>query len=257
MNQAGSVKSAQRVVAILRDFAEKRRAQRAAEVARAIDAPISSCVALLSTLVGQGVLFYDEMNRSYIPTAALRDLTDWLVDQNPLEKQAIYFARRLNRELGTPTAVTRRSGLYLEWLYTLGVRTMAAGDFRPLCKTINGRAVLSTMPDSEIAELVAAHNERFGREDYIEPSVITERARAARYAGYASGLTSLVPGFAAICFPIKDDDCGEEVLLTVQLPACDLGRREHRVVETARRMIPWLAAHSMGRTHVGNANRHM
>lgn len=257
MNQAGSVKSAQRVVAILRDFATKQRAQRAAEVARAIGAPISSSVALLSTLVDQGVLFYDEMTRSYIPTVALREMTDWLVEQNPLEKRAIYFARRLNRELGAPTAVTRRSGLYLEWLYTLGVKTMIPGDVRPLCKTINGRAVLSTMVDSEIAEFVAAHNERFGREDYIDPSVLMERARTARAAGYASGLTSLVPGLAAICFPIKDDDCGEEILLTVQLPACDLGRREHRIVETARRIIPLIAAHSMVRTHVATGNRYM
>ena len=244
MNQVGSVKSAQRVFAILRVFSEEQRALRAAEVARSIDAPISSCVALLSTMVDQGALFYDETTRCYAPTIDLRQLTDWLVEENPLQKKAIYFARRLYRELGTPIAVTRRAGLYVEWLYTLRVTKLTAGQTRPLCETINGLAVLTQMSDPEIKEIVAAHNDSFGRENRIDPTRMLERVRAARGAGYASGLTALVPGLAAICFVIEDDACGEEVLLTVQLPADELRRRERRIVDVARRIIPDLTVGS-------------
>jgi DNA-binding IclR family transcriptional regulator len=125
---------------------------------------------------------------------------------------------------------------------------MTPGDVRPLCKTVNGGAVFSLMSDSEVAEIVSAHNERFGREDYIQPAAILERTRTARAVGYASGRSTLVPGCAAICFALEDEERGEELLLTVELPASDLSRREHRVVEAARRVIPALAATSAGRS---------
>jgi IclR family KDG regulon transcriptional repressor len=246
MNQATSVKSARRVLQILNDFAGKRRPQRAAEVARAIDAPISSCVALLGTMVEEGVLFYDETARTYVPTTKLRELSEWIVDVNPLEKRAIYFAKRLYRELGTPMAVTRRAGLYVEWLYVLGAVRPAPGELRPLCRTINGRAVLSHMSDADVREFVCAHNERFGRENYIDLGSLLDRVRAARAAGYASGDAPLVPGFGAICFAIEDDDCGEEVLLTVEVPAAELRLREARIVDAARRLIPDLGSRRGG-----------
>ena len=117
---------------------------------------------------------------------------------------------------------------------------MAPGDLRPLCKTVNGRAALSHMPDREIIAFVDAHNECFGRENYIDHASIVDRVQAARKAGYASGVAPLAPGFAAICFAITDPSEGDEILLTMQVPAAELRHRESRIVDVARRMIPGL-----------------
>lgn len=241
MNDIGNVKSAGRVFAILRHFDEERRPRRAAELARATGMPLSSCIALLATMVDQCVLRYDDTTRCYAPTLELRRLTDWLCDHNPLETRAIYFARRLYRELGAPTAVTRRAGLYLEWIYTLRVPKLSPGQVRPLCKTINGVASLSHLRDPEIEQIVAAHNECFGRQHLVDRAAILARAHAAKGRGYASGIASIAPGLAAICFVMEDEAAGEEVLLTVQVPAVDLKDRERRIVNTVSRMIPELA----------------
>ncbi len=241
MTDVGNVKSAARVFAILRDFADKRRPQRAVEIARAIGIPLSSCVALLATMVEQGVLRYDAIDRTYTPTQELRRLGEWLTDDNPLERRAIYFARRLHRELGAPMAVTRRAGLYLEWLYTLRVPRLSPGEVRPLCKTINGLASLSHLRDDEIEQIVAAHNDRFGRQHAVDGAAILARAHVAKGRGYASGAATIAPGQAAICFVMEDEAAGEEVLLTVQVPAGELQQRERRIVSTVSRMIPELS----------------
>jgi DNA-binding IclR family transcriptional regulator len=242
-----NVKSAQRVFMILRRFAEARRPLRPAELARVLGIPISSCIAILATMVDEGVVWYDETNRSYAPTATLRRLTDWIESENPVEAKAVYLARRLHRELGAPTAVTRRAGLYLEWLYTLGVAKLTPGQTRPLCKTVNGLAVLSDMSDHEVEEFVEAHNERFGRQQRVDGRAMLERVRALRGRGYVSGLTPLVPGLAAICFLIADESDGEEVLLTVEVPGNDLDLLERKVVNAVRRLIPAPLTRSMAR----------
>ena len=242
MSDIGNVKSAERVLFILEYFAEKRRPQRANEIAQSLGIPISSCMALLLTMVARDVLVYDNQGKTYAPTSKLRELSNWMQVEDGLEQKAIRSARRLHRELGQPVAVCRRSGLFIEWLYTLDVTKLHVGERRPVFQTVNGLALLAGMTDCEIETLVEAHNERFGRQGSVTFAEVLRRVRVMPARGYVSGSSALVPGLASICFVVKDENSDEELLIAVQVNASDLSRREPVIVQTARRILPGLMA---------------
>ncbi len=232
-----NVKSAGRALQILMYFTEAKRPLRAAEIAKRICVPLSSCVELLSTLVNQGYLSVESADRSYLPTEQVKSLGDWLRVENPLEQSAIDSARRIYREWGFPVAVSHRSGLFIRWNFTQGVTQLHAGSTIPMLRTVNGIALLSRMSEARVIDLIDAHNQRFGRQHTVSRSEIFGRIKSACDRNYASGPAPLFPGIGTVCFRLDDGRNSEELLLSVVVPLGDLAKREAFVVRTASKYL--------------------
>ena len=72
------VKSAQRVFQILELFAEDRAPRRPIQIARQMQYPVSSTIALLRTMVASGYLAFERRSRTYFPSVRLFQLTSRL-----------------------------------------------------------------------------------------------------------------------------------------------------------------------------------
>jgi hypothetical protein len=64
-----SVKTALRVIEIIETFAREKRALPLSELARLLDVPVSSCLALIRTLTGLGYLYETGRRQGYYPSA--------------------------------------------------------------------------------------------------------------------------------------------------------------------------------------------
>lgn len=79
--------SVDRTIEIFKLFARERRALNATEIGSAIEAPRSSCAALLKTLVDLSMLSIDRRTSTYFPTARFAELGRWIVDDRFLPER--------------------------------------------------------------------------------------------------------------------------------------------------------------------------
>lgn len=228
------VKSAARVLKILEQLYRAPKGLRAAHISKALDIPISSCTALLGTMVNGGFVKCDPDNRLYRLSRKARRFGEAVAPSHPLEEDVIHCARQLHRELGVSVAVSRRVGLYIEWAFTLGPTRHRSGSTTPIFKSFNGMAVLSNMSESKLLSMVDAYNERFGRESAVQWRDVVQQIKAFRGPGYVSGGLPSFPGVGAICFRFQDSKTQEEALLTLLIPVNELENRESAIVRAVR-----------------------
>jgi DNA-binding IclR family transcriptional regulator len=235
---ARNVKSSERTLLLLSHFAIEKKHQRVTDIARALDLPVSSCFGLLGTLVDLGFLSFNELSRSYFPTDKVRKLGEWLRTETPLEEQAITWAQRLHTELGEAVAVSKRVGLNIEWIFTKRVTQVGPGSHLPVCRTNNGMALLCKKSNAEVEAIIGAHNEKFGRQDFVQPREMLRKVEELRGRGYVSGIAPITPDVGTICFGLSDQESCEEIVLTILVPARELSPKSARILDTVRRVIP-------------------
>ncbi len=222
---------------ILQLLGTSERRLRGSQISRLLAIPISSCMALLATAVGRGFVAFDEGDRSYALNHRISLTYEARAATKPLKEAVIACARRLHRELGLGVAISHRSGLYIEWDFTRGLSELSVGDTLPLFDTHNGLVILSRMTDSDITELAAWHNERFGRSNRVIDAEVIARVRPLRGRDYISGRSPGYPQSASICFYLSDDHESEELLLSVIVPVSRLSACEASVVANVRRSL--------------------
>jgi len=172
-----SVKSALRTLQILEAFAEARGPMTLSELARAIDAPRSSSLALLTTLSERGYLYRLGGELGYYPTRRWLDRARAVADSDPVAIHVRVSLERL-RDLSGETAIdavlSGEHSLYLDVVesHELVRYTARAGDMKPLHSSASGRALLAVLGEDARRELVAG----------LWPARGESRARAGRRA---------------------------------------------------------------------------
>ena len=235
MVSTDNVKSADRVLRILEFLSSTNEGVPAAVIARALDIPLSSCLGLLGTMHNHKFVSLEEGCKKYLLSGKLRRIATAVdTPRNPLEDVAIRCARQLNRQLGDPVAVSRRVGLLVEWVFTVGRTHLQPGSTMPIFKSFNGMTAVLHLSETQLAALVEEYNEKFGRSLAIAPAEALKRIEPYRGRDYAAGGAPNFPGVAYICFRLTDDQTDEEILLTVRMPGSDLRHREPIVVKAVR-----------------------
>ena len=133
--------------------------------------------------------------------------------------------------------MSRRSGLFIQWDFTLGVTQHGAGDSLPLFHTVNGVAVLSRMSDDAVSNFVHRYNEKFGRSNQVSNSEVLSRLRSLRGRDHVSGRSPWCPSMANISFCLADEDRAEEVVLSVVMPINRFAACEASVLVHVRRSL--------------------
>jgi DNA-binding IclR family transcriptional regulator len=233
----GSVKSAGRAVQILGLFAEARRPMRANEIAKALKLPASSTAGLLGTLVGLEFLTFDG-DYNYFPTERVARLGNWLRTTTTLEENARVWARRVYSATGSSVGLSRRSGIYIDWLFALGGRA-ANGEGRwPVCRTMTGLTALSRESDAEVEAVISKHNDLLGRQDQLYPREILRKVDELRRRPYGVGIGAVIPNLANLCFVLEDGNSADRILMNVVVPAHELTRKEREIIDSVQNTIP-------------------
>lgn len=202
------VKSALRTLQILEMFAEQRRPLTLGELARGMETPKSSCLALLGTLSERGYLYRVGPEGAYYPTRRWLDNATLVSEHDSLAGQVKISLQRLRDQTGetaiSAVLVGDRS-FYLDVVESTElVRfTARAGESKPLHASASGRAQLCVMETGERKALIARLKlERItGRtrtsQRSLEQILQQERERgwSANYGEYRPDVISVASGF--------------------------------------------------------------
>lgn len=204
--QEKSVKSAERVAALLELFEKQQRSLKIGEIVEGLEIPQSSASALIKTLLARGLLEVDRNGRGYRPSAQLAFMGHWTLGGPHATEQVQLLMRRIANETEETVLLGAQRGLWMEYLahiespltlrYTLEPRSV-----RPLHASGFGIALLSGKSDEEVARIVR----RFRAEMPLgeggpDETTTLARVRRARRLGYAesSGIYSRGTGSIAV-----------------------------------------------------------
>jgi IclR family transcriptional regulator, acetate operon repressor len=152
------VKSAARSFEILEHFNRERRPLRLRDFVDHLDYPTSSIAALLKSMVAQGYMIFDPHARTYLPTARLAQLVNWVPVKTFEQGVVLDIMYRLQRTTRELIVLGVEDDIYLEYVHTLrsteGMQLyIAPGTRRLLVQTGTGWLFLSRRPREQALEI--------------------------------------------------------------------------------------------------------
>jgi len=213
--QTGSVvKSAGRVLEVLELFRRERRQLSAAEIGQRLGYPKSSANALLKSLVSLGYLVLNVRTLRYFPSLNVTTLGDWIPSVALATGDAFEILAEVHVATQETVTLSVQSDLCVSFLkvipgtFPISLR-MKEGLTASLFSSAVGTAILSCMPDEEIANLVARANARTRRKTgQVDAPIVMQNVCAARKAGFAVFYDAVFPdtGAVAVPFPSPIED---------------------------------------------------
>jgi DNA-binding IclR family transcriptional regulator len=238
-----TVKSARRVFEILEFFARQCRALSAVEVAAGCGYPQSSASAILGTMVGLGYLAYDPGARTYLPTARLPFLVDWIGTKLFDEQRVRGLMQELSDATGETIILGAQSGLrvqYIEVIDATGpVRLHArAGDFRPLTHSAVGILLLSRLSDAAIGRLARRLNaEQEDPARLVRLPELMSAIEATRQQGHAFSVGGITAGGGAMAMFLPEALGGNPLAIAIGAAESNLVRNREMLAAAMRRAI--------------------
>ncbi|MSP98229.1 MAG: IclR family transcriptional regulator [Betaproteobacteria bacterium] len=125
------------------------------EIATHCDLPVSSCHALIQTLLQRGYLYTLGRRKELYPNRRILSLAQTIAGHDPFLARISGELEALRDQCGETVTVGKRQGDVLQYIYALdtprAIRYSARlGDFRPLHSTASGKALLSVMGKEEL-----------------------------------------------------------------------------------------------------------
>jgi DNA-binding IclR family transcriptional regulator len=237
------VKSARRVFEILELFARLRRPLTAVEIAATCGCPHSSASTILGTMVGLGYLAYESGARSYLSTARLPFLVDWIGTKLFDERRVRGLMQELSDTMQETIILGAQSGLrvqYVEVLDATGpVRLHAkAGDFRSLTHSAVGILLLSRLGDVAIGRLARRLNaEQSDPARHARLADLMGAIAATRQHGHTWSIGGITAGGGTIAMFLPESVGGNPLVIAIGAAEANLVRNREALVAAMRRAI--------------------
>ncbi|TAK55871.1 MAG: IclR family transcriptional regulator [Gammaproteobacteria bacterium] len=161
MSESRENRSADRTIAILEAFEEKRRPLTLRELATCCDIPASTCHALVQTLINRAYLYQSSRRKDLYPTRRILDLARTVVEHDPFLERMAPVLEQLRLETQETVILGKRHKdqiLYLEVLESpQTIRySSRAGEFKPLHSSSIGKVMLAALNSIELEEWLRA-----------------------------------------------------------------------------------------------------
>ncbi|AHV93385.1 IclR family transcriptional regulator [Bordetella holmesii] len=205
-----SVKTALRVIEIIETYAREKRALSLSEMARLLDVPVSSCLALIRTLAELGYLYETGRRQGYYPTGRLLAMAQRIARADPVLDR-VYPSLLELREATRETIVFAKLDalsrvVYLEVLdspHTIRYAPVA-GEFREVHANSLGKALLSQLPPEQRTGLLTRTPlTRFNARTLVEPDAVEADLQQSRQRGWFSNISESIPDVGAIAWPLS------------------------------------------------------
>ncbi|ANN68876.1 IclR family transcriptional regulator [Bordetella bronchialis] len=205
-----SVKTALRVIEIIEVYAREKRPLALSELARLLQVPVSSCLALIRTLAELGYLYEVGRRNGYYPTSRLLAMAQQIARNDPV-RDRVYPSLLELREATQETVVFAKLTpdyrvVYLEVLdspHTIRYAPVA-GEFRELHANSLGKALLSTLPAEKRRELLQRGAlTRYNDRTMVQPETVEADLAASRQRGWFRNLGESLAEVGAIAWPLS------------------------------------------------------
>lgn len=234
-------KSVSRAFALLELFRREQRPLTATAIETTLGLPQASALVLARELAALGYLAYDSRSRTYFPSERLADLTGWLRDLDLPVRRLAGLAEEIAHATGETTSVCGRNGHFLQIEHFVagsqsGSILMHIGRGGPLPCSGAGRAVLATFDDTEVRATIAVVRRREPRHPFKPDEVMRDVASARRQRNLVS-FDLMIPGVAAVAFPLPEKGAGGHFALVVGGPSPRIKATHEKIVKAARPII--------------------
>jgi DNA-binding IclR family transcriptional regulator len=256
-------KSVSRAFALLELFRREQRPLTATAIETALALPQASALVLARELAALGYLAYDSRTRTYFPSERLANLAGWLGELDLPVRRLAGLADEAARATSETTSVCGRNGHFLQIEHFVagtqpGSILMHVGRGGPLPCSGAGRAVLATLDDTEVRAIVATVRRREPRHAF-SPEEVMKDVQSARRRHHLVSFDLMIPGVAAVAFPLPLEAAGGHFALVVGGPTPRIEATHEKIVRTCR---PIIARHfgafepaSGGRAAAGGSRR--
>jgi len=153
------VKTASRVFEVLNLFAEVRKPLIYSDIARMLDIPLSSCHALLKTMVSHGYLYAPGVRAGYYPTQRLLHVAQAICSMDPLISMFAPLLVQLRDQTRETAVLAKLAGDQVVYLSVMESNqtirySHEPGGFKSLHATASGKALLAALPDGDRKKLL-------------------------------------------------------------------------------------------------------
>ena len=204
------VKTALRIIEIIEIFAKEQKPLALSELAKELNAPNSSCLALIRTLMSLGYLYETNRRQGYYPTGRLLAMATKINQADPILERVQPSLQELARITGETTVLAKLNPdhqvIYLDVVPSLNpIRYVAmAGEIKEIhCNSI-GKALFSELPEQEQQAILAKvkltpHNQRtITTTEHFMQHIHEEKAQ-----GRFTNRGESIPDVGAIAWPVR------------------------------------------------------
>jgi DNA-binding IclR family transcriptional regulator len=238
-----SVKSAERVIQLLEIFDSVQGPITFGRIVAATGWPQSSLAALLTTLGELGYILHDHQTRSYVPTAKVAHLGEWIQDPAAaIEPKLLALLKGLNESCGETVVLAEQAGLYVRYATVLLnqqrplITHTRSGLLRPLCSAATGWCLLSVQSDAEIGRIVRDINRTEPAAPVRLQDIKARVAEVKRY-GFVVSRHSVAEGIGVVAMPLGHTSRGRRFAVGMGLPIARMDRRLSTLVMELRRCV--------------------
>lgn len=238
------VKSAKRVLEILRFFAEEQAPASLARVSTALDLPKSSCLALLETLVTEGYAYQTD-GRYYLTGRWLRE-AQAVASHDQVALRCRPTLEKLAQAVGETVILAQLSRdkvVYLDVIEAERVLRFSAhvGQHKPIHAGASGHALLAGLPEEEMQALAASLDyHAFTKSTVTTPKALARRVEEGRKRGWHVNLGEHQADTVSVAAPAMLD--GALLALVVGAPMSRLGPEVDKVGAALKRAAAELAS---------------
>lgn len=239
-----NVKSAERVIQLLEIFDAAQEPITFGRLVSVTGWPQSSLAALLTTLGELGYIHHDYEARSYIPTAKVTHLGEWIQDTAAaIEPAMLSLLSGLNETCGETVVLAEQCGLQVRYVKVLLnprpiVSHTRSGLLRPLCSSATGWSLLSLQQDGEIGRIVREVNRtKRGAGAPLRLHDVKERVAEVRRYGFVVSRHNVMEGIGVVAMPFGYPSRGRTFAVGIGAPIARLDGRLSTLVMNIRQCV--------------------
>ena len=198
-----NVKTAVRIIEIFEIFAREQRALSLSELAMILNAPNSSCLALIRTLMNMGYLYETTRRQGYYPTKRLLDIASKINYADPILERVQPYLEELSEATGETTVIgkltTDYQVMYLDVIPSINpIRYVAmAGELKLIHSNSIGKAIFSALNSAEQDKILSS---------LPDPEHFKKHIKESSQIGCFSNRGETLPDLGAIAWPVRISD---------------------------------------------------
>jgi DNA-binding IclR family transcriptional regulator len=242
-NDKSPVKSAERTLAVLEYFREKKRAGTVGEIAEALSWPQSSTTMLLKTLLGLGYLDYTAQTRKYRPTYRVALLGNWIQKSLFKNSPLTDIMEEIGEETGETVMLGLQNGPHVQYVHVIPARypiqlQAQVGILRPMTRAALGRVLLTPKTDQEIRAIVRRNNADATRASHrVNERQFLLQIAEIRKLGFAESSGSMVRGGNTIAMLVPGQPDDTLLAIGVGGPIVRIEERRADILRVMRRYM--------------------
>ncbi|MBS0222053.1 MAG: helix-turn-helix domain-containing protein [Proteobacteria bacterium] len=248
---SGGIKSAERCLAILEFFQERKRAATVGEIAASLGLPQSSTSMLLKCLVSLGYLEYTAGSRSLRPTYRVALLGNWIQKSFFKYGPLTDAMEAIQREIGETVVLGRQNGPAMQYVHIVdasyAVRLIINnGTLRPMTRSALGMILLAQKPDHEARAIIRRNNADATADDHrVNERIFLAELEDIRRQGFAESKGRMISSASTIAMLVPADRKATPLGIGVGGPIERISRRRREIIAVTRRHLETLSSRAI------------